>query len=35
MALAMGHVMLRDSTLDNPRQYFSDYVRRYTDMPNW
>ncbi len=33
MALAMGHVMLREFHLDNPRQYFTDYVRRYTDMP--
>ncbi|UQQ17700.1 molybdopterin-dependent oxidoreductase [Salmonella sp. WGH-01] len=29
---AMG-VMLREFHLDNPRQYFTDYVRRYTDMP--
>ncbi len=28
-----GHVMLREFHLDNPRQYFTDYVRRYTDMP--
>ncbi len=33
MALAMGHVMLREFHLDNPSQYFADYVRRYTDMP--
>ncbi len=33
MALAMGHVMLREFHLDNPSQYFTDYVRRYTDMP--
>ncbi|MEN1322035.1 sulfate ABC transporter substrate-binding protein, partial [Pseudomonas aeruginosa] len=31
--LAMGHVMLREFHLDNPSQYFTDYVRRYTDMP--
>jgi nitrate reductase alpha subunit len=33
MALAMGHVMLREFHLDKPSQYFTDYVRRYTDMP--
>ncbi len=33
MALAMGHVMLREFHLDNPSQYFTDYARRYTDMP--
>lgn len=33
MALAMGHVMLREFHLDNPSQYFTDYVRRYTDFP--
>lgn len=33
MAMAMGHVMLREFHLDNPSQYFTDYVRRYTDMP--
>ncbi len=33
MALAMGHVMLREFHLDNPSQYFTDYVRRHTDMP--
>lgn len=25
--------MLREFHLDNPSQYFTDYVRRYTDMP--
>ena len=33
MAMAMGHVMLREFHLDKPSQYFTDYVRRYTDMP--
>jgi len=33
MALAMGHVMLREFHLERPSQYFTDYVRRYTDMP--
>lgn len=29
----MGHVMLREFHLDKPSHYFTDYVRRYTDMP--
>jgi len=33
LALAMGHVILKSFHLDNPSQYFTDYVRRYTDMP--
>jgi nitrate reductase alpha subunit len=33
MALAMGHVMLKEFHLDREVSYFSDYVRRYTDMP--
>lgn len=33
MALAMGHVILKEFHLDNPSRYFTDYVRRYTDMP--
>lgn len=33
LALAMGHVILKSFHLDNPSQYFIDYVRRYTDMP--
>ena len=33
MALAMGHVMLREFHLDREVSYFRDYVRRYTDMP--
>lgn len=33
MALAMGHVMLKEFHLDREVPYFSDYVRRYTDMP--
>ncbi|SLM63403.1 MULTISPECIES: nitrate reductase subunit alpha [Dickeya] len=33
LALAMGHVILNEFHLRQPRQYFTDYVRRYTDMP--
>ncbi|WP_314723018.1 nitrate reductase subunit alpha, partial [Rahnella variigena] len=33
LALAMGHVILKSFHIDNPSQYFTDYVRRYTDMP--
>ncbi|QHM71989.1 nitrate reductase subunit alpha [Mixta intestinalis] len=33
MALAMGHVMLKEFHLDREVSYFRDYVRRYTDMP--
>ncbi|MGU0160027.1 molybdopterin-dependent oxidoreductase [Escherichia coli] len=33
MALAMGHVMLREKPTWTTQPYFTDYVRRYTDMP--
>ncbi|QRN40101.1 nitrate reductase subunit alpha [Pectobacterium carotovorum] len=33
MALAMGHVILKEFHLDKPSQYFSEYVRQYTDLP--
>ena len=33
MAMAMGHVLLREFHLDNPSEYFIDYCRRYSDMP--
>jgi len=33
LAMAMGHVILREFHLDEPREYFVDYCRRYTDMP--
>ncbi len=33
LAMAMGHVILREFHLDRQVDYFSDYVRRYTDMP--
>jgi nitrate reductase alpha subunit len=33
LALAMGHVILREFYLDRQVPYFDDYMRRYTDMP--
>lgn len=33
LAMAMGHVILKEFHLDNPSDYFSDYCRRLTDMP--
>src|SRR5690606_15741432 len=33
MAMAMGHVILREFHLDRQAPYFADYCRRYTDMP--
>ena len=33
MALAMGHVILREWHLAGKSAYFEDYCRRYTDMP--
>ena len=33
LAMAMGHVILREFHLDNPSDYFTDYCRKYTDMP--
>ncbi|PIO96143.1 nitrate reductase subunit alpha [Pleomorphomonas carboxyditropha] len=33
LALAMGHVILREFHLDRRVDYFDDYTRRYTDMP--
>ena len=33
LALAMGHVILREYHLEREVPYFADYARRYTDMP--
>ncbi|MDR7342444.1 nitrate reductase alpha subunit [Pantoea alhagi] len=33
LAMAMGHVILKEFHLDNPSEYFLSYARRYTDMP--
>ncbi|MBD1544666.1 nitrate reductase subunit alpha [Roseibium aggregatum] len=33
LAMAMGHVILREFHLDRQADYFEDYCKRYTDMP--
>jgi len=33
MAMAMGHVVLREFFVDRQAEYFQDYARRYTDLP--
>lgn len=33
MAMAMGHVIMKEFHLENPSDYFTDYCRRLTDMP--
>jgi len=33
LAMALGHVVLREFHLDRQAEYFEDYCRRYTDMP--
>ncbi|GGK23496.1 nitrate reductase subunit alpha [Pilimelia terevasa] len=33
LAMAMGHVVLREFFVDRPTPRFDDYVRRYTDLP--
>src|SRR5690606_1798032 len=33
LAMAMGHVILREFHVDRQVPYFEDYARRYTDMP--
>lgn len=33
LAMAFGHVILREFHIDSPSEYFVDYVRRYSDMP--
>jgi nitrate reductase / nitrite oxidoreductase, alpha subunit len=33
LAMAMGHVILKEFHLDQPSAYFQDYARRYTDLP--
>ena len=33
LALAIGHVILREYYLDRTVPYFEDYARRYTDLP--
>lgn len=33
LAMAMGHVVLREFYVDREVPYFADYARRYTDLP--
>ena len=33
LAMAMGHVILKEFHLERPSDYFRDYARRYTDLP--
>ncbi|MFC8045697.1 nitrate reductase subunit alpha [Nocardia sp. NPDC057353] len=33
LALAMGHVILREYFVDRQTPFFTDYVRRFTDLP--
>ncbi|MEV0646269.1 nitrate reductase subunit alpha [Phytomonospora sp. NPDC050363] len=33
MAMAMGHVMLKEFFVDRQVPFFTDFVRRYTDLP--
>ncbi len=33
LAMALGHVILKEFHIDSPTPYFQDYCRRYTDMP--
>ena len=33
LAMAMGHVILREFHVDRQAEYFEDYARQYTDMP--
>jgi nitrate reductase / nitrite oxidoreductase, alpha subunit len=33
LAMAMGHVILKEFFVDRPVGYFTDYVKKYTDLP--
>ncbi|MBF8192845.1 nitrate reductase subunit alpha [Nonomuraea sp. K274] len=33
LAMAMGHVLLKEFFVERARPYFTDYVRRFTDLP--
>ena len=33
LAMAMGHVILKEFHVDRQAEYFADYVRKFTDMP--
>ncbi len=34
LAMAFGHVILKEFYVDSQSEYFTNYVKRYTDMPN-
>lgn len=34
LAMAFGHVVLKEFHLDNPSEYFTEYCRKTTDMPH-
>lgn len=34
LGMAFGHVILKEFHLENPSEYFTDYCRRYSDMPH-
>jgi nitrate reductase alpha subunit len=34
MAMAMGHVILKEFHIDKPSAYFTSYARQYTDFPH-
>ncbi|HHS48478.1 MAG TPA: nitrate reductase subunit alpha, partial [Desulfurella acetivorans] len=34
LALAMGHVIFKEFHIDSTNEYFSNYVKRYSDMPH-
>ena len=34
LGMAFGHVILKEFHLENPSEYFTDYVRQYSDMPH-
>lgn len=33
LAMAFGHVILKEFHVENPSEYFTEYVRQYSDMP--
>src|SRR5680860_215927 len=33
LAMAMGHVVLKEFFVDRHTPYFDDYVKKYTDLP--
>ncbi len=33
LAMAFGHVILKEFHVDKPSEYFTEYVRKYSDMP--